>query len=276
MKKIPAKKTPLSKRIAKVATKTKKLAKKVNPPKPLAPRGKKSIGSTLRANKTVTLEMDVPTKVDEDAPRIECRLLVGDLSLPIDAASLERTLGAGRWGHGFGMVDSWSDAAWVGLLAHLKLPADPLDRTVAEQPVKRLVQRLWYEAINPAVLVDRKDVFVERDNERAEEYKEKFGRVEGIAKGRSERAVKSFAKGRGGETKYVPTDKLKAKGLTIGGQAGILLEAFKAAKFASMSTHEATEGMIKAGLKTTTKPERISAFYLCQWVKKGLLERTVV
>ena len=264
------KKTP-----AKAATKTKKPVKKINLPKPLAPRGKKSIGATLRADKTVTLEMDVPTKVDEDAPRIECRLIVGDLSLLVDASSLERTLGAGRWGHGLGLVDSWPDAVWVGLLTYLKLPAEPLDRTVAEQPVKRLVQRLWYEAINPAVLVDRKDVFVERDNERAEEYKEKFGHVEGTAKARSERAVKSFAKGRGGETKYTPTDKLNAKGLTIGGQAGILLEAFKAAKFASMSTHEATEGMVKAGLKTTTKPERISAFYLCQWVKKGLLERSV-
>jgi hypothetical protein len=36
--------------------------------------------------------------------------------------------------------------------------------------------------------------------------------------------------------------------------------------------------MVKAGLKTATKPERIAGFYLCQWVKadKGWLERVIL
>ena len=59
----------------------------------------------------------------------------------------------------------------------------------------------------------------------------------------------------------------------LGGQAGMLLTAFKAAAWTPLTTAMATEGMLKAGLKTSTKPERIAAFYLCQWVKKGLLNR---
>ena len=101
-------------------------------------------------------------RADDDAPRVDCRLLIGDLSLPVDASSLERTLGSGRWGGGCGLVDSWPDAAWVGLLVHLGLAADPLDRTAADQPVKRLVQRLWYEAVNPTVLERLKPVFDKR------------------------------------------------------------------------------------------------------------------
>jgi hypothetical protein len=31
--------------------------------------------------------------------------------------------------------------------------------------------------------------------------------------------------------------------------------------------------MVAHGLKTGTKPERIAAFYLCQWVKKQFLMR---
>ena len=207
----------------------------------------------------------------EDSPRIECRLRIGDLSLVVDASSLEHTLGAGRWGHGLGLVDTWPDAAWVGLLAHLKLPADPLDRMTAEQPVKRFVQRLWYEAIQGGVPEERKAVFDTRDAEKSKEYKEDFEQVKGTSEGRKERAKTSF--GRTGETHYAPTDALKAKDLKVGGQAGILLEAFKAGGFKPMTTQEATDAMVKAGLKTTTKPERIAGFYVCQWAKKGWLVR---
>ena len=211
-------------------------------------------------------------RADDDAPRVDCRLLIGDLSLPVDASSLEHTLGSGRWGGGRGLVDSWPDAAWVGLLVHLGLAADPLDRTAADQPVKRLVQRLWYEAVNPTVLERLKPVFDKRDEERAEEYKEKFTKVKAVSAEKSVRAKTSF--GRHGETKYTPTAALKDKKLVLGGQAAILLEAFKKADWVAMTTAEATKGMLTAGLKTTTKPERIAAFYLCQWVKKSLLERT--
>jgi len=222
-------------------------------------------------------------KAEQDTPRIECRLIVGDLSLPVDASNLERTLGAGRWGRE-SFVDAWPDAAWTGLLAYLGLPAFPLDREAATQPVKRLVQKLWYEAIKGGVPEERKEVMDTRDKERAKEYSAVFNGVDGSTgikakvEGKAARAKTSFAKARGGETKYAPTAALKALKTAPGGQAGILHLAFKNAKWAAMSTSEAAEAMVKAGLKTATKPERIAGFYLCQWVKadKGWLERVIL
>ncbi len=215
-----------------------------------------------------------PRKAEEpDAPRIEARLVIGELSILVDASSLERTLGAGLWGHGKGLVDAWPDEAWAGLLAYLKLPSFPLDRVIAEQPVKRLVQRLWYEAVKGGVPEERAAVFAARDAEKNGIYQEEFPKAADAVKAKGERAKTSFAKARGGETQYTPTDALKAKGLTLGGQQVPLLEFFKASKFAPATTSEATAGMLAHGLVTSTKPERISAFYLCQWVKKGLLTR---
>jgi hypothetical protein len=209
--------------------------------------------------------------VEKDTPHIDCRLLIGELSLPIDASNLERTVGAGRWGHGLGLVDQWPDAAWVGLLTYLKLPADPLDRSVADQPVKRLVQRLWYETIKGGVPENRAVIMAERDARRSDEYNEKFIKIKEVSTTRAEHAKTSF--GHHSATLYEPTTALKDTKLVLGGQAAILLTTFKTNEWRSMTTAVATEGMLKAGLKTATKPERIAAFYLCQWVKKGLLKR---
>ena len=210
---------------------------------------------------------------EHDAPRIETRIIVNGIPYPVDASSLERTLGAGRFQRE-SLVDSWSDAAWVGLLTYLKLPADPLDREVAAQPVKRLVQRLWYEAVKGGVPEERKAVFDARDEEKVEKYKADFAHVEGATAAKSERAKTSFAKARGGDTKYTPTAALKAKGLTLGGQQAPLLAFFKATNWAAASTDEATAGMLKHGLKTGTDPKRISSFYLSKWTTKmGLLTR---
>ena len=263
---------PVAKPAAKPVAKPAKRMQVVLPPRPLSQRkGASSRPAIKPAIKPITSVEQAAS--EQDAPHIECRLLIGDLSLTIDAASLERTLGTGRWGQGLGLVDSWPDAAWVGLLVYLKLPADPLDRTAAEIPVKRLVQRLWYEAIQGGVPAERKTVFEERDAEYAKTYKEEFTGIKAVAAGRKERGKTSF--GRSGETIYKPTEKLKDKKLTFNGQAGVLLEAFRACGFKPMTTAQATDGMVAAGLKTTTKPERIAAFYLCQFVKKSLLERTV-
>ena len=208
-----------------------------------------------------------------DAPHIEAHLRVGELAVLVDVSSLERTLGAGMWGHGKGLVDAWPDTAWAGLLAHLGLPAFPLDRTVAEQPVKRLVQRLWYEAVKGGVPEERVAVFAARDAEKASKYKEDFPKIEVEVKAKSERAKTSFGRAPGTETRYTPTETLKDKKLVLGGQQTPLLAFFRATKFAAATTAEATAGMLAHGLVTTTKPERISAFYLCQWVKKGYLTR---
>jgi len=213
-----------------------------------------------------------------DAPRVEAHLRVGELAVPVDPKSLERTLGTGMWA-GRGLVDAWPDTAWAGLLAHLGLPAFPLDRTVAERPVKRLVQRLWYEAIDcvhschARLTQERASAFAARDTEGAEQYKKDFPNVAVEAQAKSERAKTSFGRKPGGETRYTPTDKLKDKKLVLSGQQTPLLAFFRATKFAAATTAEATTGMLAHGLVTTTKPERISAFYLCQWVKKGYLTR---
>ena len=235
----------------------------------------------VRRSKNVVAEAVAPAAstprlpVAADAPRIECRLRVGELYLPVDASSLERTLGAGQWGNGRGLMDAWPDTAWAGLLAHLKLPAEPLDRAVADQPVKRLVQRLWYEAVKGGVPEERKAVFEARDAERVEEYKQKFdgaGGVKDKVVAKKERAKTSF--GRSGETHYTPTDALKSKKLVLNGQAGILVKAFRDADFKPMTTQEATDAMVKAGLVTGTDPRRIAAFYLSQFAtKKNLLTR---
>ena len=209
-----------------------------------------------------------------DAPHIECRLIVGELSVPVDASDLCHTLGAGMWGHGDGLVDAYPDTVWSGLLAHLGLPAFPLDRTVAERPVKRLVQRLWYEAIQGRVPEERAAVFAVRDDESVERYKKDFPNVAVEAQAKSERAKTSFGRKLGTETRYTPTDLLKDKKLVLGGQQAPLLAFFRAAKFAPATTAEATAGMLEHGLKTTTDPTRISSFYLSQWTtKKGYLTR---
>jgi hypothetical protein len=209
-----------------------------------------------------------------DAPRIECHLLVGELSVPIDASSLEHTLGAGQWGYGRGLVDAWPDAAWVGLLTHLGLPADPLDRTTAAQPVKRLVQKLWYAAVKGGVPDERKVEFEARDVARVEEYKASFGHVKETAEGRSERAKTNFGKVRASiaESIYTPTAALKDKKFT--GQQAPIFDFFKSTKFTAANLSQVAAGAAAAGLKTAKQtPERVAAFYLADWTKKGLLTR---
>ena len=270
-------------------TKTKKaIKKKLAPPKPLPQRGakKRPIETEPATVPQIEPATKKPTKKElkaanealqdaaaaaKDAPHIEARLHVGELSVLVDASSLEHTLGCGRWGGGLGLLDSWPDTVWAGLLAHLGLPAFPLDRAMAEKPVRRLVQRLWYEAVQGGVPQERVAVWNERDAEAQETYKQEQPKIATATKEKSERARTSFGKSRGGITTYIPTDALKKA--SVGGQAAVLLAAFKAAKWAAMTTQQATEGMLKAGLKTATKPERIAAFYLCQWVKKSLLTR---
>lgn len=236
--------------------------------KPAKPRRSKPI-----AVSPVAIQTDAPQKT-VDAPHIECRLFVGGIGYPIDPSNLERTIGGGRWASG--LIDEWSDAAWVGLLAHLGLPADPLDRTVAAQPVKRLVQRLWYEACAGGVPEESKTRFEERDAIRVAEYKENFTVVKDGSAAKAERARASFGKvreSRGGGSKYEPTEELKKKGPSLGGQQAPLYQFFKAGKFAAATTDEATAGMLAHGLKTGTDPKRISSFYLSRWTRDGLLTR---
>jgi len=134
-----------------------------------------------------------PAAPDAEAPRIECRLLVGDLSVLVDASSLSHTLGCADCA-GKGLVDQWPDAVWTGLLVHLGLPADPLDRETAAAPVKRLVQRLWYQAVKGSV--PDEPMFSKRDAAKTVEYKETFTTVKETATAKSDRARTNFAKTR--------------------------------------------------------------------------------
>ena len=122
---------------------------------------------------------------EKSALRIECTLTVGGLTVEIDASSLAKTIGAGDFGYGQGLVDKWSDAVWIGLLKHLGLSTEPFDRAAAAQPVKRLVQKLWYEAVQPWVL--ERPVFARRDEETADAYNEKIVEVKDTKKAAAER-----------------------------------------------------------------------------------------
>ena len=194
-----------------------------------------------------------PTAVDADAPRIECRLIIGDLSLPIDAASLEHTLGAGEYGHGRGLVDQWPEGAWTALLVHLGLPAEPLDTQVAEQPVKRLVQQLWYEAVKGGVPDTL--AFSRRDAARAKEYEENFEHVKETAETRSKTARATLAKvraDRGDAPRTAMAGKLirvvnKNHGARQGTKRQIGLDIILSTK----SVDDAVPLLVKAGCNAT-------------------------
>jgi hypothetical protein len=220
-----------------------------------------------------------PEPTEVESPRIEARLVFGDVSVPVDPSSLEATIGAGKHGYGRGLMDKWPDAAWVTLLSHAGSPADPLDRETARPLMQRLVQRLWWEAVTPWVLktedgqpTESAVRYAKRDAEAATAYATAYADVKENKSERAERAKSGFGR-TGGVVHYEPTAKAKAKAFAPKGQAGILLAAFKASKWASMTTEEAAKAMVTAGLKTSTKPERIAAFYLCQWAKNELVKR---
>ena len=202
--------------------------------------------------------IDVKKKVvDTDVPRIECRLIVGDLSVPVDGSSLEHTIGTTEWGpgrpYGPGLIDQWPDAAWVNLLVHLGLPADPLERSVAAAPVKRLVQQLWYEAIKGGV--PDAEMFKKRDAARQEEYEEEFVKVKDGAESRSEKAKTNFAKireARGDSPRTAMAGKQirvinKAHGARPGTKRQIGLDIIMSTK----SVDEALPLLIKAGCNAT-------------------------
>jgi hypothetical protein len=197
----------------------------------------------------VVIEKAAVKTEQHEVPRIECNMLIAGIAYRVDASSLEHTIGAGRWGYGKGLVDGWPDAAWTGLLVHLRLPADPLDRETAGPAVKRIVQQLWYEYCGGGVPAERAEMFKKRDEAAAEHYKQDFVKVKELTVARSDGMIRA----RGGETVYTPTAKLKAA-KDIKGQAAQLLDFFKASKFAPATTKEAADGMMTAGLKTTTKP----------------------
>ena len=195
------------------------------------------------------------------------------LTALVDPRDLCKTLGAAQWGNGFGLVDSWGNDVWEAVLQHLGLPYKPLDRVAARWVMLRVVESAWIREFGS---FEQRETFesakfAARDADAKAAYLKAFASVEKATVGREAGIAK--ARVTKGETSYMPTDRLKAEGLKIGGQAATLLAFFRASKWAPTTTTQAADGMVKHGMVTTTKPARIAAFYLCQWVKNGLLER---
>jgi len=218
------------------------------------------------------------TKTKTSAPRIvripattDCYLVAEGASYPVDCGDLARTIGSGMWA-GEGLVDGWADAAWAAVLSHLGLPAASVDRTRAQWVVKRFVQRLWIGAFEPALSDGASARMDARDAEARAKYAaaceagdaEAGDVVAAVGRRPAYKAAKAQAA-------YAPTKALARQ--KVRGQARSLLAFFKSTRFAPATTAQAADGMVAAGLKTSTKPARIAAFYLCDWAKKGWLER---
>jgi len=183
-------------------------------------------------------------KDDVDTPRIEARLIVGDLSVPVDASDLAHTLGAANY-VGKGLIDAWPDTVWSALLSYLGLPAFPLDRATADQPVKRLVQRLWYDACRGGYPEESRKLMEERDEERIEEYKENFEKVKEAVEVKVERAKKAF-----GGVHKVSTyagKKIKVLNKNHGARPGTKRAIGMDIIIASKTTDEALPLLVKAG-----------------------------
>jgi hypothetical protein len=216
-------------------------------------------------------------KTKTAAPRIvripsttDCYLVVEGASYPVDCADLARTIGSGRW-VGEGLVDAWADAAWAAILDHLALPFESVDRAAAQWAVKRFVQRLWIDAFEPTLSYSAFARMEARDAEVRAKYLAARTAAPHSADAVAVRGKRPAYKAAKVQAAYAPTKMLAKQ--KVRGQAKALLAFFKATRFAPATTLQAADGMVAAGLKTTTKPARIAAFYLCDWAKKGWLER---
>jgi hypothetical protein len=180
-----------------------------------------------------------------DAPHIECHLVVGDLSVPVDAADLAHTIGAANYGHGQGLIDQWPDTVWAALLSYLGLPAFPLDRATAEGPVRRLVQRLWYTACRGGYSQDSETLMAKRDEEKVEEYKVNFEKVKETVEAKVEHAKKAFSGVR--KVSTYAGKKIKVLNKNHGARPGTKRAIGMDIVITSKTTDEALPQLTKAG-----------------------------
>lgn len=196
---------------------------------------------------------------EKEMPRIECRLVYGDHSVEVDAVRLERTLGICEFA-GRGLIDQWPDAVWTALLHHLDLPAFPLDREVAIQPVRRLVQRLWYEAIKGGIPEESRKTFETRDAARSAAYVEDFKRVETTSTERSERAKTNL--GNLHRTSAVAGRKIKVLNAKHGAREGTKRQIGLDIILKAKTTDEALPLLQKAGCNATFISFAVSAGFV--------------
>ena len=202
-----------------------------NPPK------KKLAAAPPKKNEALTDKI-AAVPVDADAPRIESRLIIGELSLPVDVSDLCHTLGCAGSGYGRGLVDAWPDTAWAGILTHLGLPAFPLDRAVAAGPVKQLVQRLWYQAVGTSSGVSQEraaELSTRRpaDTASEERYKRDFPLVEAAVEAKVERGramATTLRAARPAAAEQTITVVSKENPYKVGSKAAATFELFRKAK----------------------------------------------
>jgi hypothetical protein len=207
----------------------------------------------------------VAPRVIRDKETRECFLVINGSSHPVDSSDLMRTIGSGMHA-GCGLIDAWPIEAWEAILTHLSLPATSVDRKRAQWVIKRFVQKMWLAAFEPV----KDDAVITRMAARDLAVCKKYldDSESTVSFGSAGRAVTREKVAQA----YMPTEALKsAKGLK--GQAKTLLAFFKKMKFMAATTAQAADGMVACGLKTSTAPARIAAFYLCDWAKKGWLVR---
>lgn len=222
-----------------------------------APKRKRAVS----AEPSTALQGDAP-------PRIEARLVFKGYSVPVDPADLGRTLGAADYGHGRGLMDQWPDGVWVALLHHLDLPADPLDREAAGDSVRRLVQRVWYEAIQPWRLKDgdgkptkTAEQFDQRDEAAAARYVEKFQDVKEERAEKVERAKKAFANVARAASVY-DGKKIKVLKKDHGARPGTKRAVGLDIIYKSKTTDEATAALQKAGCDRSFIKFAVSSGYV--------------
>lgn len=204
--------------------------------------------------------------------------VIGEHKLPIDATDLSRTLGAGQYGYGKGMVDGWSDDIWKAILGQWELPAEPLNREIAQWPVKRFVQRIWFEEFRGRELEMKRVEFDSKDNVSRRKYLSDFASVKDVVESKSERAKTNLA-GKGttfkrtlGDRTYTPTAKLKDKKLTFTGQPQLILAFWRKAKYEPANIKTIVDAVVADGLKTNQPAERVVTHYLNIWKSKGYVE----
>jgi hypothetical protein len=200
---------------------------------------------------------------------------IEEVRCPIDHEDLARTLGAGQWGYGRGMVDQWSTEVWQKILAHLDLPTEPFIRDVAAMPVKRFVQSVWLQEFDGRALEENKELYASRDKKAVDEYATNLEKASVVVEERRERAVTNLvraARTPAAEKVYTPTEALKDKKLVFNGQPSLIIECFRKSKFASVTCKQLADALTAAGLKTSQPVERVAMHYLNLWRGKGWLE----
>lgn len=68
----------------------------------------------------------------------------GDIQFRVYRDDLERTLGAGQWGHEASVLDKLMDSQVISLAKANGLPVEPYVRELVRRPLNGIIQLVWY------------------------------------------------------------------------------------------------------------------------------------